>query len=158
MDGAKPSKQLKRRSPKVLKEENNINLIIQLLEQKNELLQAFLEISECERKSFKARNFDNLEDLYTSREDLLASIQSVDKRIDIYSGEQNAALVTTSDKSAIKKLLDKKQILVNEILQQDLVILSCVENEKSSLIKKITSVSSGRRLMKAYRRLPDIVE
>lgn len=142
----------------MLKEENNIHLIIQLLEQKNELLQAFLEISECERKSFKARNFDNLEDLYESREDLLASIQSLDKRIDIYSGDQNAALVTSSDKSVIKKLLDKKQILVNEILQQDLVILSCVENEKSSLIKKITSVSSGRRLMKAYRRLPDIVE
>ncbi len=142
----------------MLKEENNINMIIQLLEQKNDLLQAFLEISECERKSFKARNFDNLEDLYRSREDLLASIQSVDKRVDTYSGAQDASLVTAADKSAIKKLLNKKQVLVNEILQQDLVILSCVENEKSSLIKKITSVSSGRRLMKAYRRLPDIVE
>lgn len=142
----------------MLKEENNMEMIIQLLEQKNDLLQAFLEISESERKSFKARNFDNLEDLYASREDLLASIQSVDRRIDLYSGEQNTSLVTPADKSQIKKLLDKKQILVNEILQQDLVILSCVENEKSSLIKKITSVSSGRRLMKAYRRLPDILD
>jgi hypothetical protein len=142
----------------VLKEENNMEMIIQLLEQKNNLLQAFLEISESERKSFKARNFDNLEDLYATREDLLGSIQSVDRRLDLYSSEQDTNLVTTNDKSYIKKLLDKKQNLVNEILQQDLVILSCVENEKSSLIKKITSVSSGRRLVKAYRRLPDIID
>ena len=142
----------------MLKEENNMEMIIQLLEQKNNLLQAFLEISECERKSFKARNFDNLEDLYATREDLLASIQSVDRRLNLYSSEQDTSLVTPADKSDIKKLLDKKQNLVNEILQQDLVILSCVENEKSSLIKKITSVSSGRRLVKAYRRLPDIID
>lgn len=142
----------------MLKEETNMNLIIQLLEQKNDLLRIFLELSECERKSFKARNFDNLEDLYDSREELLASIQSVDRRLDLHSGEQDLAAVTTGDKSQIKKLLDQKQLLVNEILQQDLIILSCVENEKSSLIKKITSVRSGRRLVKAYRRLPDIVE
>lgn len=142
----------------MLKEESNINLIIQLLEQKNDLLRVFLEISECERKSFKARNFDNLEDLYESREDLLANIQSIDKRLDLHSGEQDVSVVTSAEKSHIKKLLDQKQLLVNEILQQDLVILSCVENEKSSLIKKITSVRSGRRLVKAYRRLPDIVE
>lgn len=142
----------------MLKEENNMEMIIQLLEQKNNLLQAFLEISESERKSFKARNFDNLEDLYATREDLLASIQSVDRRLNLYSSEQDTSLVTPAEKSDIKKLLDKKQNLVNEILQQDLVILSCVENEKSSLIKKITSVSSGRRLVKAYRRLPDIID
>ncbi len=142
----------------MLKEECNISLIIQLLEQKNDLLRAFLEISECERKSFKARNFDNIEDLYRSREQLLANIQSIDKRLDIYSSEQDAAKISGAEKSSIKKLLDQKQVLVNEILQQDLVILSCVENEKSSLIKKISSVRSGRRLVKAYRRLPEMVE
>lgn len=156
MVGVRLSNKSKRRSPKVLKEECNVNLIIQLLEQKNDLLRTFLEISECERKSFKARNFDNLEDLYQSREQLLGSIQSIDRRLDAYS--ENASGVSHEDKSSIKKLLDQKQVLVNEILQQDLVILSCIENEKSSLIKKISSVRSGRRLVKAYRRLPDIVE
>lgn len=142
----------------MLKEQSNINLIIQLLEQKNDLLRLFLEISECERKSFKARNFDNLEDLYESREDLLANIQSLDKRIDLYSEGENKNQVSGEEKSQITKLLSQKQLLVNKILEQDLIILSCIENEKSSLIKKITSVQSGRRLVKAYRRLPDIVE
>lgn len=142
----------------MLKEQSNINLIIQLLEQKNDLLRLFLEISECERKSFKARNFDNLEELYESREDLLANIQSIDKRIDLYSESESKASLMGEEKSKITGLLAQKQNLVNKILEQDLVILSCVENEKSSIIKKITSVQSGRRLVKAYRRLPDIVD
>lgn len=142
----------------MLKEECNVSLIIQLLEQKNDLLRLFLDVSECERKSFKARNFDNLEDLYQSRENLLGNIQSIDKRLDIYSGAQNASDISPEQKNAIKKLLDHKQLLVNEILQQDLVILSCIENEKSSLIKKISSVRSGRRLVKAYRRLPEMID
>ena len=142
----------------MLNQDNNINLIIQLLEQKNNLLRLFLEMSEAERKSFKARNFENLESLYDNREELLACVQSIDKRIDIHSANETAASVSKENKKVIQGLLEKKQLLVNQILEQDLMILSSVENEKSSIIKKIASVSSGRRLMKAYRRLPDIVE
>ncbi|MCC6137487.1 MAG: flagellar export chaperone FlgN, partial [Bdellovibrionaceae bacterium] len=89
----------------MLKEQSNVNLIIQLLEQKNDLLRLFLEISECERKSFKARNFDNLEELYESREDLLANINSIDKRIDLYSAGENTATVAGEDKSRVSTLL-----------------------------------------------------
>ncbi|MCB9072851.1 MAG: hypothetical protein H6623_04450 [Bdellovibrionaceae bacterium] len=142
----------------MLKEESNINLIMQLLEEKNELLRLFLEISEKERRSFKARNFDNLEILYVSREELLENIQCIDKRLDLYSAKENPETITPEQKSKITKTLETKQLLVNEILSQDLVMLSCIDNEKSGLIKKISSVRTGRRLMKAYRRLPDIVE
>lgn len=142
----------------MLNQDNNINLIIQLLEQKNNLLRLFLEMSEAERKSFKARNFENLESLYDNREELLSCVQSIDKRLDIHSANESAESVSAENKKVIQRLLDQKQILVNKILEQDLMILSSVETEKSSLIKKITSVSSGRRLVKAYRRLPDIVD
>lgn len=142
----------------MLKQESNVDLIIQLLEEKNNLLRMFLEVSENERKSFKARNFENLESLYTHREELLGNIQSIDTRMDQYSENEDAQNVSHENKVILKKLLQQKQTLVNEILEQDLIILSCVENEKSSLIKKITSVRSGRRLVKAYRRLPDIIE
>lgn len=142
----------------MLNQDNNINLIIQLLEQKNNLLRLFLEMSEAERKSFKARNFENLESLYDNREELLSCVQSIDKRLDIHSANENAESVSAENKKVIQRLLDQKQALVNKILEQDLMILSSVETEKSSLIKKITSVSSGRRLVKAYRRLPDIVD
>jgi hypothetical protein len=142
----------------VLNQEKNIELIISLLEEKNHHLQMFLEVSVNERKSFKARNFENLEELYGMRESLLEGIRSLDKRIHQYSSDIEPEFLEPSMKEKIKSLMAVKQGLVNEILSQDLVILSCVENEKSSMIKKLTSVRDGRRLLKAYRFMPDIIE
>ena len=62
-----------------------MELIISLIEEKNHHLQMFLEVSINERKSFKARNFDNLEELYAMRESLLEGIRSLDRRIHQYS-------------------------------------------------------------------------
>ncbi len=142
----------------MLKEENNLGTIITLLKEKNTYLETFLEVSERERKAFKARNFDNLEALYAIREDILQNIRSLDVRIERYSRGLKHETLHSEEKDLIKKLMSHKQSLVNSIMAQDLVMLSCVENEKSSLIKKMGSVKDGRRLLKAYRFMPDIVD
>lgn len=142
----------------MLNHQNNMELIISLIEEKNHHLQMFLEVSINERKSFKARNFENLEELYLMRETLLEGIRSLDRRIHQYSTDIEAAQISEESKLKLKTLMATKQNLVNEILSQDLVMLSCVENEKSSMIKKMTSVRDGRRLLKAYRFMPDIID
>lgn len=142
----------------MLNQENNIDLIISLLEEKNHHLQMFLEVSINERKSFKARNFENLEELYSMRESLLEGIRSIDRRLHQYSAEIDTTQLSMDTKDKIKTLMATKQNLVNQILSQDLVMLSCVENEKSNMIKKMTSVRDGRRLLKAYRFMPDIID
>jgi uncharacterized protein YfkK (UPF0435 family) len=142
----------------VLNHQNNMELIISLIEEKNHHLQMFLEVSINERKSFKARNFENLEDLYQMRETLLEGIRGLDRRIHQYSSEIAAEQISDEMKLKLKSLMSAKQNLVNQILSQDLVMLSCVENEKSSIIKKMTSLRDGRRLLKAYRFMPDIID
>ena len=142
----------------MLNHQNNMELIISLIEEKNHHLQMFLEVSINERKSFKARNFDNLEELYAMRESLLEGIRSLDRRIHQYSAEIEAQHIADDTKLKLKSLMATKQNLVNQILSQDLVMLSCVENEKSNIIKKMTSLRDGRRLLKAYRFMPDIIE
>ncbi len=142
----------------MLKEENNLGLVITLLREKNTYLETFLEVSEKERKSFKARNFDTLEALYAIREDILENIRSIDRRIEKYSRDLQPENLQAADRELIKKLMSQKQSLVNGIMAQDLVMLSCVENEKSSMLKKVTNIKDGRRLLKAYRFMPDIVD
>ena len=142
----------------MLNHQSNMELIILLLEEKNHHLQMFLEVSINERKSFKARNFDNLEDLYSMRESLLEGIRSLDRRIHQHSAEIEAQHIPEEMKLKLKLLMSAKQNLVNQIMSQDLVMLSCVENEKSSIIKKMTSMRDGRRLLKAYRFMPDIID
>lgn len=142
----------------MLKEENNINRIIELLEEKNVHLEKFLLASEKERKSFKARNFDNVENLYQVREEILANIKCIDQRIGSYSEDIPESQVSQKDKERIEQCMKRKEKIVNEIMSQDLVIISCIENEKSSMIKRIASMKNGRRLMKAYRQMPDIID
>jgi hypothetical protein len=133
-------------------------MIIKLLEEKNNHLEMFLSVSEKERRSFKARNFDNIELLYQIREDILENIRCIDERVDGYSQAMDKAALGDAEKSRIMECLRKKETLTHMILEQDLVMLSCVENEKSSMIRKLSSMRDGRRLMKAYRQLPDIVD
>lgn len=142
----------------MLNEQNNHEMIIKLLEEKNNHLEMFLTVSEKERKAFKARNFENIEFLYEIREDILENIRCIDERVETYSAEVNKAELSKETRERIMDCLQLKETLTHQILEQDLVILSCVENEKSSMIKKMTSVRDGRRLMKAYRTLPDIVD
>jgi hypothetical protein len=142
----------------VLKEQNNMELVLSLLIEKNNHLEMFLEVSESERKSFKARNFENLETLYKVRESILENIRSIDRRVQQHSADIAPELLIPEIKEKLKALMQHKQHLVNQIMSQDLVILSCVENEKSNMIKKMTSVRDGRRLLKAYRFMPDIID
>lgn len=142
----------------MLKEKNNSDIIIKLLEEKNAHLEMFLSVSEKERKAFKARNFENLEFLYQIREDILDNVRTLDAKIEGYSLETDKSLLTEADRSKIVACLAKREQLTHQILEQDLVILSCVDNEKSNMLKKMSSLRDGRRLVKAYRSLPDIVD
>lgn len=142
----------------MLKDENKNEMIIKLLEEKNNHLEMFLTVSEKERKSFKARNFDNIELLYQIREDILANIRCIDERVDGYSNAMDKSLLGEAEKSRIVECLRKKETLTHMILEQDLVMLGCVENEKSAMIRKMSTMRDGRRLLKAYRQLPDIVD
>ena len=106
----------------MLKEENNLGMVITLLKEKNSYLETFLEVSERERKSFKARNFDNLEALYAIREDILENIRSLDRRIEKYSRDLQPESLQAEERETIRKLLSQKQSLVNGIMAQDLPI------------------------------------
>ena len=54
-----------------------MNKIIDLLKEKNFYLERFLEESKKERTRFKARKFENLDNLYQKREQILMNIQSI---------------------------------------------------------------------------------
>lgn len=142
----------------MLKEQNNMNRIIELLEEKNNHLEMFLYASDRERKSFKARNFDNVEVLYQTREEILKNIQSIDGRIESYSQHVDSESITLHERKKIEEEMERRQRLVNKIMSQDLVIISCIESEKSAMIKKVSSMKSGRRLLRAYKSLPDIID
>lgn len=124
--------------------------LLLLLKEKNFYLEKFFEESEKERKSFKARKFDNLSRLYKTRESILLNIADIDKKITAVN-LRNVGM-DPQVKKELNKLLEEKKSIINKILDQDLQIISCVEKEKSVMISKISSLVEGKRIINKYRQ------
>ena len=129
----------------------SIARLIDLLHEKCFYLDRFLEESSKERPCFKARKFENLENLYRVRENLLTNISSIDQRIQSLSTEVDKSEIEDSEKAKISKLFDQIKEKVRYILEEDLTLISCIENEKSKILKSIAKTHSGRKAIQGYR-------
>ena len=125
--------------------------ILELLKEKNFYLEKFLEESKKERCSFKARRFENIDSLYYKREQILGNIKSIDRRISEICDGKNSDIMSPENKKDMATLLDKIKHNVGEIMSEDLHMISCIEDEKSKIIKEISRTREGRRVLKGYK-------
>ncbi len=129
-----------------------MDTIINLLKDKNFHLEKFLQLHESELLNFLEGNFDNLEVFYQSRETILDLIRCIDRLIDAAADSQGPVPAVTSEhKREMLGCMNAKNDLVQRILAQDLQILSVIEQEKSSIIKELRSVQSGKKAVGAYK-------
>jgi hypothetical protein len=127
-----------------------VEKLLMLLKEKNFYLEKFFEESEKERKSFKARKFENLQALYKTRESILLNIADIDEKIT--SVNLRKMELDEKTKGELSGILENKKQIISKILDQDLQIISCVEKEKSSIINKISSLREGKMLINKYRQ------
>lgn len=129
-----------------------MNFLVELLDEKNEYLNKFYELNEKEIINIEDDNYDNLENFYTTRECLLQMIGIIDKRIDgMQSGVVSAESLTEAEKIRIRNCLDKKNKIVQAILNQDLMILSKIEVEKSNIIKDLKQSKFSKKAIGSYK-------
>lgn len=128
--------------------------VIELLKEKNFYLERFLAESRKEKTHFKARRFDNLELLYRKREQILLNIQSIDKRLDnFFEKDTDNTELPPLQSGEVKKLLDVIKTNVRYIMEEDLQIISCIEDEKTKIIREISNTREGRKVLKGYKTL-----
>ena len=127
--------------------------VIELLKEKNFYLERFLEESRGERQRFKARHFSNLDTLYQKREQILLNIQSIDKKISKICEDQGAELLNPPKKNEVTEMLTRIKSNVRDIMQEDIEIISYIENEKTKIIKEISQTKEGRKVLKGYKAL-----
>lgn len=119
-----------------------------MLQEKIFFLDRFLELSASEQNNFRARNFDNLEALYQTREDLIKNVGSLDKHIYRISYDSDFNESQKNDLQQISKKVNQK---VRAILEEDLTLISFVEREKSIILKELNKTSVGRKAIRGYR-------
>ena len=126
--------------------------IIEMLTEKNQCLEKFYRLNESELENFSAGTFDNIENFYATREGLLDIIKKVDEMIETSnSSTDDVGPISAEDKKNILSALQYKNDLVNRILEQDLRILSAIEEETSNIIKELTQVRSAKKAIGSYK-------
>ncbi|MCB0341319.1 MAG: hypothetical protein H6626_09505 [Pseudobdellovibrionaceae bacterium] len=126
--------------------------IIDLLEEKNRFLEKFYRLNESEILKFADGNFDGLELFYGERESILEIIGKLDGRIEESSSAPvDPKFVSNVAKKQILSNIDYKNEVVSRILEQDLQILSFIEQAKSNIIRELSQVRAAKKAIGSYK-------
>jgi len=124
--------------------------ILELLKERNTLLRKFYTLNKAEIFRLSEGDFSRLEYFYKSRDNILELIAHIEQKVNILSESIDKNSLTSVHKNAVKSELNTKESVVNEILEQDLSILSYVDTEKSRIIKELGSVTKAKSAVSAY--------
>ena len=127
--------------------------VLTLLNQKNHYLEKFYALNEEGLKNFMQGQFDDIETFYESREKILEMIKYIDAEIN----KEDTTMIGTDPRllehlrKNIADSLRIKNIYVEQILKQDIEILSCIESTKNSIIKELQELQKGKKAIGGYK-------
>lgn len=127
--------------------------IIQFLNEKNHFLEKFYSLNEKQISLLESGQIDEIEKFYNQREDLLKILKYIDA--EIYKAhtiqKESKQAYAEEEKSEIRASLRTKEMYVKKIVDQDLIILSLIDDAKSRIIKELQEVQKARKAMAGYK-------
>lgn len=127
--------------------------LIQFLNEKNHFLEKFYSLNERQVARLEGGLFDDIEKFYNQREDLLKILKYVDAEIHTshMSHKEMGSKFDASQKEMIRGALRTKESYVKRILDQDLIILSLIDEAKSQIIKELQDIRKSKTALAGYR-------
>lgn len=127
--------------------------LIQFLNEKNHFLEKFYALNEKQISLLESGQIDEIEKFYNQREDLLKILKYIDA--EIYNAhtthKEMKQAYAEEEKTEIRSSLRTKEIYVRKIVDQDLIILSLIDEAKSRIIKELQEVQKARKAMAGYK-------
>ena len=130
-----------------------MNRLVQFLNEKNHFLEKFYSVNEEQITLLENFQFDKIDQFYNQREDLLKIINYIDAEIyraHLQFKEMNLGF-TEIEKCQIRESMKIKEMYVKKILEQDLIVLSLIDEAKSQIIKELQDVKKARKAMTGYK-------
>jgi hypothetical protein len=85
-----------------------------------------------------------------TREHILAVVEKIELLLS-QKLEGSKEDVSEDHRSSVEGLLQSKDKIIREILDQDLEILSTIEKEKSNILLELKTLKKGRMTISAYK-------
>ena len=108
-----------------------MELVIDLLQQKNNYLIQFEKISSFECQRLQSGDYSHIEQFYYSRQIILDAIENIDTHLKNYTPHNTSA----KHKETIRTLLKKKRAITKSILQKDILIHSYLNDLQYDVIE-----------------------
>lgn len=125
--------------------------LVQLLEERNHFLEKFKSVNESALRKFSSENFDSIDNFYNAREGILGVIDSIEKLVEKHLQlKLDDSEITPQVKAQVQTILSRRNHLITDILDQDLRIMSTIENQKSKIIRELQTVKLGQKAVEAY--------
>ncbi|MDE0518778.1 MAG: hypothetical protein F4X95_03820 [Oligoflexia bacterium] len=112
-----------------------MELVIDLLQQKNNYLLQFEKMGSFECQRLRTGDYSHIEQFYYSRQIILDAIENIDIQIRSYTPQQ----ISKEHKETIKALFQKKRAITKSILQQDITIHSYLNNLQYDVVEDQTA-------------------
>ena len=125
--------------------------VLSLLEEKNKHLAKFYQMNEIEITRIAEGNYEELENFYRNREGILDLIRTIDTLTEVATKETHEQDIDENQRLQVIDLLNQKNELVTQILEQDLRILSLIEQAKSNIIRELGQVRLARKAIAGYQ-------
>ena len=124
--------------------------IIHLLSERNRYLSQFSVINKVQIGRLKVGNFEQLSEFYMTREHILAVVEKIELLLS-QKLERSSSDVSEDNRYSVEGLLQAKDKIIKEILDQDLEILSTIEKEKINILRELKTLKKGRTTISAYK-------
>ncbi|MEQ1875770.1 MAG: hypothetical protein ABL958_03930 [Bdellovibrionia bacterium] len=129
--------------------------VINLLKEKNHFLKKFHTLNKAELLRLSEGDFSRLDYFYQSRENILDMITHIENRMEETLGVSAPVdPVGDEERRRVRRELDFKDDVVNQILDQDLQILSFIETAKTDIIRELQDTTKKRDVIGSYRSEP----
>ncbi len=132
-----------------MSKEGNMQRLLELMDQKNHYLEKFYTINETHLVDFLKNRFEEINDFYNARENILEILKYIDQEIRIVS--HTATEESMHQVQKLRLSLSVKDTFVGKIIEQDIDILACIEAAKNSIIQELKDVRMGKKVIAAYK-------
>jgi hypothetical protein len=127
--------------------------LVQLMTEKNHFLEKFYTLNEQQIIKLESGHFDEIESFYNKREDMINILKYIDSEVTkahMQHKDINGVFAET-DKRALRECMRIKEMFVGKILDQDMQILSLIDEAKSKIIRELQDVRLAKRAMAGYK-------
>lgn len=126
--------------------------LVSLLTEKNHYLEKFYSLNETELEKFRLGNFDTLDYFYQSRERILEIIKYVDGQLAEAHEANGDETIPEGIKKSCRDALMIKDQYVQKIIEQDIEVLSCIEDARNIIIKELQDIRKAKKAVSGYRQ------